>query len=376
MSITDIGANAAEESSADNNAGDVTNYERFDLDGISFGRQHPTTAVRGTAVALRKLYDENDPDRSDVAVILDNPTVVTDDESLDGSVVVQSEEEGDQFKVVNTDDDQTRVLDGMGVDFAGNTFYGDIEGFDGMDRIALKRGGGAGTRIAKTLDADGATAAEATVERDEDGELTDLTLDEEEGFPAHNGGYIEYDNEGDQLPRQSRDPELRPDVEGQEVVVMIQRLSEIDPEYDGPSYWATVFANLDDDRQTELTERYASESDRDAESFSTEIEGTEFLQLAPTSEFDVSDELLEDTGWIDWTGIDRSNEDEVLRLNEARLDEGFGSVYIPEGASPQNVVPESAQDDLVLDPGEGDWGDESDVTPAFGAGATAPESSA
>ena len=71
--ITDIGAEAAEESqnSSGNDAdGEQYDYERFDLDGCSFGKQHPTTAVGGTAVALRKLYDEQDPDRADIAVML------------------------------------------------------------------------------------------------------------------------------------------------------------------------------------------------------------------------------------------------------------------------------------------------------------------
>jgi hypothetical protein len=373
--ITDIGAEAAEESqtsSGNDEDGEQYDYERFDLNGVSFGKQHPTTAVRGEAVALRSLYDENDPDRADVAVILDNASIVTSEETLEGSVVVQSEEEGDQFKVVNTDDDQTKVLEGMGIDFAGNTFYGDVEdGFDGMDRIALKRGGGAGRRITKTLDVNGATAAEAEIERDEDGNITDMTLDDD-GFPAHNGGYVEYDNSGDELPRQSRDPELREDVEGREVVVMIQRLAEIDPDYDGPSYWATVFANLSEERTTEVTEAYAEDSDKSPEDFVTELGGTEFVKLSPTDEYSPSEALLGETGYIQWNGFDRDDEDEVLALNEARIEGGHGSIYIPEGADVDAVTPDSV-DDLELDPGEDDWGDDSDVTPAFGAGAD-PES--
>jgi len=175
--ITDIGAEAAEESqtSTEDDGDEQYDYERFDLNGVSFGKQHPTTAVRGEAVALRRLYDENDPDRPDVAVILDNAGIVTSEDTLAGSVVVQSEEEGDQFKVVNTDDDQTKVLEGMGIDFAGNTFYGDVEDdFGEMSRIALKRGGGAGRRIARTLDVNGATAAEALIERDEIESVSDV----------------------------------------------------------------------------------------------------------------------------------------------------------------------------------------------------------
>lgn len=368
--ITDIGAAAAEESqnsSGDGENGEQYDYDRFDFDGCSFGKQHPTTAVRGEVVALRKLYDENDPDRADVAVILDNPSIVTDDETLEGSVVVQSEEEGDQFKVVDTDDDQTKVLEGMGIDFAGNTFYGDVEDdFGYMDRIALKRGGGAGRRISSTLDVAGDRAAEAQIERDENGNITDMTLDDD-GFPAHNGGYIEYDNSGDELPRQSRDPEIRDDVDWQEVVIMIQRLAEIDPDYDGAAYWATVFANLSEERTTEVTEAYAEDSDKEASDFVTELDGTEFVRLSPTSEFEPSDDLLGETGWISWNGIDRSSTEEVLALNEARVEGGHGSIYVPEGQSVEDVMPDDV-DNVETNPGEGDWDDDSDVTPAFGGG--------
>lgn len=368
MSITDLGAEAAEESGGNDNDDyqDETDFERFDLNGCEFGKQHPTTAVRGEAVALRDLYDEQDPDRPDVAVILDDPEIVTSEETLAGSVVVESEEEGDQFKVVNTDDDQTKVLEGMGIDFAGNTFYGDVEDDFTADRIALKRGGGAGRRIARTLDQNGQQAAEAAIERDDDGNIESMNLDND-GFPAHNGGLIEYDNEGDEMPRFSRATELRDDVEGREIVVMIQRLAEIDPDYEGPSYWATVFANLSEERTTEVTEQYAEQSDnKSTEDFVTELGGTEFVQLSPTTG-EVDSDLIEETGYIQWDGIDRSDAEEVLALNQERLDDGHGSVYIPEGQSPDNVVPDNVTD-LELDPGEDDWGDESDVTPAFGAG--------
>lgn len=157
---------------------------------------------------------------------------------------------------------------------------------------------------------------------------------------------------------------------------MIQRLAEIDPDYDGAAYWATVFANLDDDRQAEVTEAYAEASDgKSAEDFVTELDGTEFVQLSPTDEFEPTEANLEANGWISWNDIDRDDADEVLTLNEARVEEGHGSVYIPEGQSVEDVVPDSV-DNLELDPGEDDWGDDSDVTPAFGAGTEAAETSA
>lgn len=358
--ITDIGADAASQSQSNSNDesdSNVPEFERFDLDGCSFGKQHPTTAIRGTAVALRAMYDEDDPDRSDVSVILDDPSVVTDEEALDGTIVVHGdpEQEGDQFKVVNKDDSQTKVLEGMGVDFAGNTYYGDLEdGFGDMDRLALKRGGGAGRRITSTLDANGATAARA--KRDDSGSL----VLHDGGFPEHNGGLMEYHPDGrdGDMPRRALDPELRPDVAGREVVIMLQRLAEIDPDYDGPAYWATVFANLEDERQSELAERYAEQDaggdDSDAEDptpedYLTELDGTEFLRLKPTSEFEHSEGNIARNGWIEWNP-DFEDADDMLEVNQRRVEADFDP-YVP---TDENGAEVHDRDDIIPDGYDGD----------------------
>jgi hypothetical protein len=312
--ITDIGADAAQESQSNNdsNSDYESDYERFDLDGVSFGKQHPTTAVRGDPQALRKLYDENDPDRADIAVILDDPSVVTGEDALDGTVVVESDEESDQFKVVNLDDEKTKQPSDEMIDFDGNTYYGEVGGEFTAERIALKRGGGAGRSVTSVLDVNGATTARTR--EDEDGD----PILHAGGFPEHNGGLVEYDPDPDgQLPRYARDPELRPDIEG-DVIVMIQRLAEVDPDYDGNAYWATVFAQVSDERQSELTQNYADASDdKEPSDFVTELDGDEFVQLKPTDEFDPDEDLVRDTGWIEW------NRPDIETLNEAREAEGF-----------------------------------------------------
>lgn len=371
--ITDLGADAARDSGSNGSSdGYESDYERFptsEIDG--WGKQHPVTAVRGTAVALRKLWDDDDPDRSDTAVILDDPDIVTSEAALDDSVVVLSDDEGDDFKVVNLDDDATRMPSDEMIDFDGNTFYGTVsEDFGDLSdgTIALKRGGGAGRRIASTLDVAGARAAEEQIERDEDGNITDITLDDG-GFPQHNGGYIEYhpDGQDGEAPRQSRDPELRPDVEGKEVVIMIQRLDEVDPNYDGNAYWATVFANVDDDRMDELAEQYAEESEQEPDDFVTELGGTEFIRLDTTDEFEPSDDLLDDTGWIDFDGnrLDRSDADEVTALNAARVEADTGSIYVPEDMDVADVTPDGVE--VETDPTEDELSS-SDTITAFGAG--------
>jgi len=380
MSITELGADAAENSGSSGSNGDSEyEYERYDLNGVFFGMQHPTTAVSGEAVALRKLWDENDPDRSDVAVILENSDVVTSEEALEESVVVTSEEEGDQFKVVNLADSDTRAPSDEMIDFDGNTFYGEIQDtFPGdMEPIALKRGGGAGRRISKTLDVQGATGAGAEVERDDEGNLTGVTLDDG-GFPAHNGGYIERDPRGydeGEPPRQARDPELRPDVEGNEVVIMVQRRAEIDADYDGNAYWATVFADLTDEeplddsfesRQAELIAEYTEDSDLTEEDITTDLGGSTLLRLEPTDEFEPDEALLEDTGWIEWNGFDRDDPEELRVVNEARVENDFGNIYVPEGTSVEEATPEGVE--VVSDPTEEDLESDTAIT-AFGAGA-------
>lgn len=350
--ITDLGADAAQASQSGNDDEEYeSDYERFDLDGVSFGKQHPTTAVRGEAVALRKLWDDDDPDRADVAVILDNPSIVTSEGPLEGSVVVHGDDEGDQFKVVNEDDDDTKIMEDL-IDFAGNTFYGDVESdFGAMDRIALKRGGGAGRSITSVLDVKGAVGARTAT--DEDG---DIVL-HDGGFPQHNGGLVEYHPDGrdGERPRYARDPQLRDDVEGHDVVVMIQRLEDIDPDYEGPAYWSTVFANLGEERTQELAEGYA-EGDEDASpsDFVTELDGDEFVRLQPTDEFEPMQDMVRDTGWIQW------NRPDLKEMNGARVENGL-DVYVPDGSSRAEALPEGVSESDVDFTGPGLQSDEAEA---------------
>lgn len=345
-SITDLGQTAAQESqqNSSSNGSDDNEYERYDVSGDAFAKQHPTTAVRGEAAVLRYFPDWNSdqPDRGYFGLVLDNPSVVTDDEGLDGSTIFQStEDSGDDYKVVNESDDETNILD-TGVDFSGNLFYGEqTDEFDD-DRVVLKATGSAGKSVASTLDVRGAEGAR--VERDEDGEV----VLHDGGFPQHNGGLTEYHPEGrdGERPRTAvHDTELRPDVEGREVVVMIQRLADIQPDYDGSAYWATVLADVEDDRQDELTERYASDSEKSAEDFVTEIDGVEFIQLEPTAEFERSEEIMRAAGTrVQW------NRPDLEEMNRRRVEEGF-DVYLPsdEDGEPELTVEEALPDGFLDD---------------------------
>lgn len=324
--ITNIGAEAARNSQQSNDGdGDYeSDWDPYEVTGLEFAKQHPTTAVRGTAVALRYFpdWDNDEPDRGDFGVVITDPDVVLDDEDLEDTAIFESSRDvGDDFKVVNLSDEATEHLEGSGVDFDGNLFYGEpVETF-GTDELVLKATGSSGRSIASTLDVKGATGARSIGSRD--GEAVEVH--EGHGFPKHNGGLVEYHPDGrdGERPRISRHTQLRPDVEGRDVVVMLQRLAEIDEDYDGPAYWATVFADLEDERQTELAERYAEGDEADPDDFVAEVDGTEMIQLRPTSEFEPDQDLLDETGYIQWNRVD------LDELNEARVEAGF-EPYEPE----------------------------------------------
>lgn len=370
--ITDLGAQAAEGSQEN----DTQEYDLFDLETVDgYGRQHPASAIRGDTVALVSLPTQDGPsDRGGLAVILDNPELVVDDGLEDSVVVHDDTESGDDWKVVNLADDSTRGIgptgpdadltvddadDMTGVDFDGRAFYGNVsQSFpEEMDRVAVKRSGGAGRSIVQTLDVKGDTPASEALTWDDDGNMDVVEVDDG-GFPAHNGGFIEYDpQENGEIPRQARDPQLRPDVDGESTILMIQRLADVDPDYTGRAYWATVFANPDEARRDELAERYAEEDGSEPESYVADLDGDTFLRIEPTSEFEPDPALLEETGWVDFHGntFDATDPEEVVTINQARLDNGQSNVFIPEGMEVAEAVP----DDVTVD------GDE--IT-AFGQG--------
>lgn len=315
MSITDIGANAAEASRQEREEREASDEDEItvgdliedgtltDVTGLAWVKQHPTTSVGGTAVGLRYFpdWDNDQPDRGYYGLVLDDPYVVADD-GMESTIYQNTEEGGDDYKIVDESDEGTKILEGSGVDFEGNMFYGEqVDAFED-DRIVLKLTGGAGRSVASTLDVQGDGGAHAIgAYEDEEVELHGG------GFPRHSGHLIEYHPDGrdGEAPRNAVHSELRPDVEGEEVVVMLQRLAEIDDEYDGNSYWSTVFTT-------------AVETDDP-----TDIDGTEMGTLEPTNEFERNQDIIRATGYIKW------NRASLEALNEARAEEGLDP-YQPE----------------------------------------------
>lgn len=161
----------------------------------------------------------------------------------------------------------------------------------GVDSLIIKLTGNAGQRATRCLDVCGQPGAD--VERNDDGEAI---INEDSGWPTSNHGLIEYvddfieNEDGDWVPpRFARDPELRPDIEGQEVSVLLQRRSDVIDDYDGNSYFTTVLA------------REGADGD--------------WSDITPTDEFSPSDTLVAATEYLEEAYPEKS---EVLELREAQ----------------------------------------------------------
>lgn len=308
MSLTEIGREAADATSESGGGTTNEDYERIDVSGMDFIKMHPgPTAIKGVAKGLRYLppapdenseYDDND--RGSAGLVLGAPTIPDDDDIDDVGVFKASDgQTGDDFKVVNVEDDS---IDTYEVGISVGTMFESEEVDDfGIDEGILTLSTSAGRSAVRTLDVRG--LANADVLRNDDGE-PDI---QDNGYPTTNDALIEThpDNDNDSYtqPRYARDPQIRPDVEGEEIIILLQRLSEVDEDYDGNSHWVTVLANLDDDRQQELAEEYAEDGyyePEEPEAFIREFNGTEYLRLAPTMEFEPDDALLQSTQWMEW----------------------------------------------------------------------------
>lgn len=303
MSIADIGRKSAQESSSDSSSSsdDGGEYERLDTSGMQFVKMHPgPTAIRATISAIRYFPPAPDSEREGTAtLVLENPSVPEDEEFEGVSFFESTTEKGDDFKIVNADDENVDVYDaGVSV---GQMFESDeVEDLpDG--KFCLKMSANAMRSVVRTLDVKGLPNLDLLRTDDYEPEIQD------NGYPTTNDALIEKcpDNDEDNYtpPQYSRDPQLRPDVQGREVVIMMQRLARIDPEYEGGAFWATVLADVEDDREAELLETYVEDdfyTGDTEEDFLHDINGDEFLKLSPTDEFEPDQDLLVNTQWITW----------------------------------------------------------------------------
>lgn len=323
------GAESTPDRDNDNGSENSTDYERYDTSDAVWVKQQPTSALTGVATHLtfQPDFEQNDDgdwvpqDRGEFGVVLEDPDLYTDEEEFAGATIVAGESEsGDDYRVYDDNDEETDVeADNERVIFGSNSIFNGevVDAFD-AEEILLKATGSSGRSIVSTLDVKGSGSAHEIGAWD--GEDVEV---HQGGWPQHSGHLFERhpDREDGPMPRVSVDPELRPDVEGNQVVVMLHRTSEILPDSDSNSYWATIFASLEDERIDELAERYADETeDADSEDFVTDLDGERMIRLQPTDEYERGRGNLIENGFIQWES-NKVTDDEAL--SEARVEAGF-----------------------------------------------------
>lgn len=196
-----------------------------------FVKFYPTTHIRGTFPEdegnpiIRFPDEENNDGRRDqgyLGLVLDDLEIDTTDETgfdmSDAFFAKTSENDTTEYRAVNGNDGQTSFqYDGDQVNISGDKY--DIEErvteIDGRAILVVDRT--ASVSVAKALDVNGATNA---------------AMDETTGQP--NGGLIEYatdDTDADVNRRYARNPELREELYGEEVGVLVTRRSEVDEDY-------------------------------------------------------------------------------------------------------------------------------------------------
>lgn len=216
---------------ANKNNEEQEELEYIELDGDEpYVKMHPTTMPTGTFPAdegnpiirfPNSEYEDGRRDQGYLGLVFDDPGVYVDEEDgTDGTVILHNPDESTEYRIFNKDDDNTRVIDGEGVAFdsgQGQRIYsGEVVDEIDADRAVIVVSGTAAVSIAKKLDVNGATNADMGP----DGQV--------------NGGLIEYlppDQDDDVRSRYARNPELRKELYGAEVGVMVTRRSEIDEDY-------------------------------------------------------------------------------------------------------------------------------------------------
>jgi hypothetical protein len=217
---------AAAEDSNDNDTQETLDQIEVDFDDIPFVKFYPTTLLSGTFPTDEGNPIIRFPDRSNndgrqdqgyLGLVMDDVSILTDsDEGMEDATILETgESDSTEYRAVNFDDNQTtEKFGGDGVDISGDTY--EVQDrhtqIDGRAIVIVDRT--ASVSVARKLDVNGATFA---------------GMDEETGNV--NGGLIEYAPNDEDTPvsrRYARNPELREELYGEEVGVMVTRRSDAD----------------------------------------------------------------------------------------------------------------------------------------------------
>jgi len=230
MNLRETVAEDVKESAQDDGQETLEQIE-VDMGSIPFVKFYPTTLIRGTFPE-----DEGNPiirfpdaahndgrrDQGYLGLVFDDLAIETGDgtgfDMDDATFVRTSDSDSTEYRAVNFTDDKTdEVFGGSGIDISGDKY--EVEerttSIDGRTILVVDRA--AAVSVARALDVNGATFA---------------GMDEETGQP--NGGLIEYapdDVDADVNRRYARNPELRDELYGEEVGILVTRRSEVDEDY-------------------------------------------------------------------------------------------------------------------------------------------------
>lgn len=249
MSYREQVAEEVQEASSSNDNEESESLEQIevDLSDTPFVKFTPTTLTAGTfpeadeGNPIIRFPDEENTGRRDqgyLGLVMDDISAEVDE--FEDTVVLETTDDSTDYRVFDLSDDQTTEIDGTGIKFGDRLYEGDIvdaDEFAGRAIVIVDRT--AATSVARKLDVNGATAA---------------GMDEETGQP--NGGLIEYapdDADTNVNQRYARNPELREDLQGERVGVMVSRREEMDDDYAElvendearGMYWYSVFTMED-----------------------------------------------------------------------------------------------------------------------------------
>jgi hypothetical protein len=261
----------AKENRSSNNGGspgrgfsDLDQIE-VDMGDTPFVKFYPTTALTGSLPAsegnpIIRFSDEanNGHDHQGyLGLVVDNLTIDTEDSSdeggfdLTGSSIVETDEDDyTEYRAVNFNDDATsEKFGGEAVNIDGDQYGIENQHTSLDERVILVVDRTAAVSVAKKLDVNGGTPAGMDPDSPDD----------------INSGLIEYapsDVDAEVGWRYARRPELREDLQGGEVTILVSRREEVDSGFTGYTDEDGEFVLPQSKREgSEDTEPHSNEED-------------------------------------------------------------------------------------------------------------------
>jgi hypothetical protein len=222
----------AKENRGSNNGPQRESVDQIEVDmgATPFVKFYPTTAITGTfpedegnpIIRFRDEENNGHAHQGYLGLVMDDLTIDTEDASDDGgfdmsgaSIVETDDDDYTEFRAVNfTDDATSEKFGGEAVNIDGDQYGIDEQHTTLEGRAILVVDRTAAVSVAKKIDRNGATSAD---------------MDEETG--QTNTGLVEYvpdDQESEVSWRYARRPELREELLGEDVTILVSRREEVD----------------------------------------------------------------------------------------------------------------------------------------------------